>query len=65
MGVVVDDRVDVGAGLKNGAVNGAFAVHDPSALIDRIAVEVEFHDVVERRSRHKKAVGPLGMAEGT
>jgi hypothetical protein len=67
VGVVVDYRIYVGAGLEDCAMDRAFAVHHSSALIDWIAVEVEFHNVVERhefgapRPRHQEPVGPLGM----
>ena len=60
-------RINIGAGLEDCAMDRAFAVHHPSTLIDWIAVEVEFHNVVERhqfgaaRPRHKEPVGPLGM----
>jgi hypothetical protein len=49
-------------------MNRPLEEHRPAALVDRIAVEIVFHDVVERdelratRARQEKAVGPVGMA---
>ncbi len=69
MGVIVHHRADIGPRLKDAAMDRALAVHDAAALVDRVAVEVEFHDVVARhqfraaRARHEEAVGPLRMPQ--
>ena len=47
VGVVVNNRADVGPGLEDRTMDGPFAVHDPPLLVDRIAVEVKLHNVVD------------------
>ncbi len=46
MGVIVDNRADVGPSLEDRAMDGPLAVHDAASLVDRIAVKVKLHNVV-------------------
>jgi len=63
----VNHRHYVRPRLVDFAVDEAFEKHGSAAGIDRIAVEVELHDVVGRdqrrreRPRHQKMIGVGGM----
>ena len=51
------------------AMDCPFAIHDATALIDWIAIEIELHDVIKSnefraaRPRHEEPVGSLRMSE--
>ena len=62
------DGVDVGTGAEEFAVDVALGIELTSLAVDRFAIEVELHDVVERDqfgregAREQEAVGPLRRA---
>jgi len=45
--VIVHHGADVRPALIDRTMDGAFAIHGTAALIDRIAIEVELHDVIQ------------------
>jgi hypothetical protein len=68
MSVIVYHGTNVRPVLIDRAMDGAFTIHGTSTLIDRIAIEIELHDVVQDDKfgaagpRHKKSVRTLWMA---
>ena len=67
MRVIVHHGANVRPVLIDRAMDRAFAVHGAPALIDRLAVEIELHDVVQDDKsraagpRHKEPVRTLRM----
>ena len=65
--MAVHDGIDIGTGLVDLAVDEALNIHESPGLIDRIGIEVVFHDV--RRgddrgrlgARQEISIGRMGM----
>src|SRR5262245_529948 len=67
--MAMHDRLNVGPRLVNFAMDKTFEKTGPATCVDRITVQVVFHDVVGRdqrrrdRARHQITAGDLGMAQ--
>ena len=69
IGVIVHDRYDVGTRLIDRSVDRPLEIHGPPTLVDRVALKIVFHDVVEldelgaARTGQKEAIRPIGTAD--
>src|SRR5579864_5170556 len=67
--MIVNHRMHVGPRLIDSAMDRALDIDRSAALVDRIAIEIEFDEVVDRhelgatRSREEEPVGPIRMSD--